>query len=238
MKKISGFLTACAFLFLSACNSGEKTDEATTDSATVETTPEPVPAPAPPKPVVLIWHKVANFAKWLPGYESHDSARLAAGLHNYVVGRDVNDTNMVLVALRMDDLEKARAFSSSPELGATMKKVGVTGPPAISFVDVLMSDTTTNSASTRLMMQHKVKDYDEFRKVFDKHKQARMDAGLTDRAMGYEFGDKNNITLVFAVNDLAKAKAFISSDDLKNKMGEAGVVGAPIAHYYTVAKVW
>jgi hypothetical protein len=181
---------------------------------------------------------VANYASWLPGYESHDSSRLAAGLHNYVVGRDVSDSNMVLVALRMDDLEKAKAFSSSPELGATMKKVGVTGPPAISFVDVQMSDTTTNSATTRLMIQHKVKDYDGFRKVFDIHKQARIDAGLTDRAIGYEFGDKNNVTLVFAVTDLVKAKAFTGSDDLKSKMAEAGVVGAPIVHYYTVAKIW
>lgn len=237
MKKISGFLTACAFLFLSACNSGDKTAEASTDSATVETTPEPAPAPAPPKPVVLIWHKVSNFATWLPGYESHDSTRLAAGLHNYVVGRDISDTNMVLVAMRMDDLEKAKAFTSSPELGATMKKLGVTGAPAVNFLDVQMSDTTANSA-TRLMMQHKVKDYDAFRKVFDANKQARMDAGLTDRAMSCEFGDKNNVTLVFAVNDLAKAKAFTASDDLKNKMADAGVVGAPIVHYYTVAKTW
>lgn len=237
MKKISGFLTACAFLLLSACNSGEKTEEATTDSATVEATPEPAAAPAPPKPVLLVWHKVANFAKFLPAYESHDSARLAAGLHNLVLGRDISDTNMVLVALRMDDLEKARAFSSSAYLGAAMKNAGVTGPPAISFLDVQMSDTTANSA-TRLMMQHKVKDYDAFRKVFDANKQARMDAGLTDRAMSYEFGDKNNVTLVFAVNDLAKAKAFTASDDLKNKMADAGVVGAPIVHYYTVAKTW
>ena len=237
MKKISVLFTACAFLLSSSCNSGQKTEQSSPDSATAEVPTVTAPAQVNPKPVVLIWHKVSDFNKWLPGYESHDSARLAAGLHNYVVGRDLNDTNMVFVALRMDDLEKARSFASSPELGTTMKKLGVTGPPAISYVDVQLNDTTANTA-TRLIMNHKVKDYDAFKKVFDSNRQIRIDAGMIDRAVGYEFGDKNNVTMVFAITDPAKAKAFTSSEDLKNKMSEAGVIGTPTMHFYTVVKSW
>ncbi len=230
-------LLTSTVLFFSACNSGDKTAEEVKDSAVVEVAPPPPPAPQPLKSVMVIWHKVANYTTWLAGYEAHDSARLAAGLHNYVVGRDLSDSNMVMVALGMDDLAKAKAFAASADLKATMQKLGV-GVPSISYMDVQMLDTTTNPLKTRVMFSHKVKDYDVFKKTFDSHKQARIDAGMTDRVVGSSFDDKNDVTIVLAVNDLAKAKAFTSSASLKNKMAEAGVVGAPVVHFYTVAKVW
>lgn len=61
---------------------------------------EPAPA-AKPGNFLLIKHRVANYAKWLAAYESHDSTRLANGLTNYVLGRGVDgDSNTVLVALK------------------------------------------------------------------------------------------------------------------------------------------
>ena len=41
---------------------------------------------------------------------------------------------------------------------------------------------------------------------------------------------------VFAVADVAKAKAFMNSDDLKHRMNEAGVEGPPDVFMYKIAQ--
>jgi hypothetical protein len=242
MKSISLAVAASVMLLLASCNNGNtdtKTETKMVDTTVVaEVTPPPPPVAVKPANVVLMWHKVSNYDKWLTGYLSHDTMRLAAGLHNYVIGRDLADPNYLLVALKMDDLEKAKAFTSSADLKTTMQKVGVVGKPIIIFLDTQVNDTSSNAITTRVMLTHKVKDYDAWKTSFDSHKQARIDAGLVDRALGYSLDDKNSVTVVCGVTDLKKAKAFFSSKDLQDKMTSAGVVGAPSVHYYTVAKTF
>lgn len=238
MKSISMICSAMLIFFMMSCNnessSSAKEEKTATDTAAKTETTTP-PAPAKPANVMLVWHKVANYEKWLAGYEAHDSARMASGLHNYIIGRDADNPNMILVAVRMDDYEKAKAFAASPDLKTTMQKLGVIGAPSITFLDVQMNDTTVSTA-TRVMVMHKVKDYDAWKKEFDAHKQARTDAGLMDRAVGYSFDDKNSVVVVCGVNDMKKAKDFMNSKDLKDKMAAAGVVGPPTIHFYNVAK--
>ena len=220
-----------------SCNSGKdkKADETMTDS-TATKTEVMVTAPSGPTSIMIIRHKVANYAKWKTGYESHDSFRLASGLHNYIIARGTEDSNMLLVAVRMDDVAKAKAFAASPDLKAKMKAVGVTGTPMIDFLESVMNDTTAIQQTIRVMVRHKVKDWDAWKKSFDSHKQVRTDAGLTDRVISYTVGDNHNVTLVFAVADMDKAKAFMNSQDLKDKMKEAGVDGQPDFFFYKIAQ--
>ena len=241
--KLSRFLATISvavsmLFFISSCNSGDnkKTDEPTTaaDTTVAKVT---VPAPAAkPANVLIIKHKVANYAKWKLLYDAHDSTRLAYGLHNYVVSRGIDDTNMVMVALRMDDAAKAKTFSALPDLKARMQKGGVLGVPSFNFVNVVSLDTSTNTQPVRVMITHKVKDWDAWKKEFDAHKQVRIDAGLTDRAVGYAVDDNHLVTIVCAVNDMKKAQDFMKSKDLKDKMAAAGVEGPPTIFYYTVTQ--
>ncbi len=228
-------LSMTAFLF--SCNSGEekKADDKPADTTAKAETPPPPPPPPPPK-MMVIKSKVANYAKWLPEYESHDSVRLASGLHSYMIARGVQDTNTIMVMMVMDDTAKAKAFAASPGLKERMKKAGVVGPPEISYIDVQMLDQTPNTTSTRLFVKHKVKDYDAWKKVFDADKPNREAAGLTDRSLSYEIGNNHLVSLVFLVADMKKADEFGKSDALKKKMQEGGVEGAPSMFYYTVAK--
>ena len=229
-------VAACAFFF-SACNSGEdKKEEGTTEAISTpkEETPPP-PPPSGPTSLMIVKHKVANYAKWKPAYESHDSVRLANGLHSYIIARGTEDTNMIMVAMRMDDVNKAKALSASPELKERMKKGGVIGAPVIDFIEALTNDTTAISQTVRLMVNHKVKDWDAWKKSYDSHKQARADAGLLDRALAHTVGDNHKVTIVFAVTDMAKAKAFMNSKDLKDKMAEAGVDGPPAFFFYKIS---
>lgn len=241
MKKntLHAMLFAAGLLFFSSCNSGETDTNNTTGGDTTAKKEEPAPPPAPAKPanVTLVWHKVANYAKWLALYESHDSARLANGLHNYVIGRGLDkDSNMVMVALKMDDAEKAKQFSASPELKAAMQKGGVSGAPRIAYMDVQMLDASTDNADLRVMRMVKVKDYDAWKKAFDNNRQERTDAGLTERALGYSIGDNHNVTIVYAVADKKKADDYFGSPELIEKMKAGGVEGKPETFWYKVAK--
>jgi hypothetical protein len=237
-KLLATLFVAASTIFLGSCNSGEdkKTDEPMTDTTATNTEPT-VTAPSGPSSTMIIRHKVADYAKWKTGYESHDSFRLASGLHNYVIARGTEDSNMLLVAVKMDDVDKAKAFAISPDLKAKMKEVGVRGAPVVvDFLESVMNDTTAIQATTRVMVRSKVKDWDAWKKSFDGHKQARVDAGLTDRVISYTVGDNHNVTLVFAVADMDKAKAFMNSQDLKDKMKEAGVDGPPDIFFYKVTQ--
>jgi len=223
-----------AMVVLFSCNSGDDKKVEDAPDTTAVKPPEPT-APVKPQNTVVVTHKVANFDKWLAGYETHDSVRLAYGLHSYVVGRGVKDTNMVFIAMRMDDYAKAKEFSTSANLKDAMKKAGVQGAPTVSFGDMQLLDTTDMNP-LRLRVTHKVKDYDTWKKEFDSHEQARRDAGLTLRALAYSMDDRNQVAIVFNVADMKKAEEFGKSADLKAKMEQAGVEGPPAMFFYRVVK--
>lgn len=242
MKRFKFFpsiMLVAGALFFSSCNSdGKKTDEATTnaDTSVTTTTPKETQLPAKPGDVLIIRHKVANFEKWKKAYEAHDSTRMAYGLHNYIIARGLKDSNTVMVVLKMDDSTKAKQFASQPNLKEAMKKGGVIGTPVFLYVDMQMLDTSSNAVTTRVIVTHKVKDWDAWKKSFDSHKQTRIDAGMKDRAIGYSVGDNHTVTVAFVITDLQKAEAFMASKDIKDKMAEAGVVGPPDIFFYNVVQ--
>ena len=190
---------------------------ATTETTTVTT----------PENIMIVRHKVSDFAKWKTSYEAHDSLRLASGIHSYVIGRGVEDSNTVLVAVKVDDMAKAKAFAKDPSLKKAMQKGGVVGMPSFMYITATFQDTATISSDMRSMTMFTVKDWDAWKNSFESHKQVRTDNGLADRVYGYDADDNHKVTLVVAVNDTAKASAFWKSDLLKQRRAESGVVGEP-----------
>ena len=239
--KQSKFLSSAAIimLMLFSCNSGgsNSTTSTSTDSTMKDSSTTITQAtPAAPAITILIKQKVANFAKWFPGYEAHDSARVAYGLHNFVVGRGIKDSNMVLVALHVDDTTKAKEFAMSPGLMEAMKKAGVIGKPTFIYVVNRFHDSTTDASTDRAIINFKVKDYDFWKGVFEGDKQDRMNAGITDRAIGQYIGDPHKVSLVMAIADMKKAGDFMNRKELKHRMDSAGVLGTPDVFFYHVVK--
>ena len=237
LKLLSTLGIAFVFLFSSCGGDEEKTTDKTTTTdttATITTTKSTVDTMQ--QNIVLIWQKVANFEKWKPVYNGHDTARLSHGLHNYIIGRDVNDSNTVLVALKADDITKAKAFAKDPGLKAAMQKGGVTGAPTILFNTMVYQDNAKNMSDLRSITNFTVKDWNAWKKAFENTRQLRIDNGLTDRAYGYDVDDNHKVTLVVAINDTAKANAFWKSDILKQKRAESGVVGEVKRHVYRVVQ--
>jgi hypothetical protein len=238
------FCAAMVF-FLSSCggngngeNAGKDTATAATDTAAKTAV---VAAPVnttitTPVNMVVITHKVSNFAKWLPAYEAHDSARLANGLHNYVIGRGAMDSNMVMVVLKPDDMAKAKAFSKDPGLKVAMQKGGVIGAATISLQVSTWQDTAVIGTVLRSRTTFTVKDWDAWLKTFEEGKQERLDNGITDRVIGHDIDDNKKVSLVTAVMDTAKAFAYYKSDALKKRRAAGGVVGTPARFLFHVVK--
>ena len=233
---------ASILMLLSSCNSNEdtKTDDTTvTATTTTEKAPEPT-TPVKPSNVMVMQFKVTDFAKWHSKYESkeRDSTRRSYGLTNYVAGQGLDDPNKVIVLLKMEDANKAKELTASQGMKDRMKEAGVTGTPSFSYLQVVMDDNSTIPQTNRLLMTEKVKDWDAWKKEFDQNKQLRTDGGLIDRLIGHDVNDNHQASIIFAVTDLAKAKAFLQSKDLKDKMEKAGVEGKPVSFFYNIVKMY
>jgi len=243
--KFTGLLLCAATVFfLPSCggNSNEKTTATDSTAATDTTAKTPAAAPAAstivttPQNMAIITHKVANYAKWKIAYESHDSARLANGIHNYVIGRGLLDSNMVMVALKVDDTAKAKAFAKDPSLKKAMQKGGVLGAPMISLITATWQDTATIDSKLRSRTMFTVKDWDAWQKAFEEGKQERLDNGITVRVISHDLNDTKKVSLVTAVLDTAKAFAYYKSDALKKRRAASGVVGEPTRFLFKIVQ--
>ncbi len=222
---------------LFSCN--ERTDkkvEVTTTDTTINVTAAEPEAVAKLTNVLIVQHKVANFDKWKPMYESHDSVRNLHGVSKNIIGRGMNDPNMIVIIQKIEDVNKAKELTGSAELKERMKQGGVIGIPTFTYLNVVMNDDNPIEQNARLMMSHKVKDWDAWKKEFDSHKQVRIDAGLIDRGVGYSLDNNKMVSIVFAVTDMGKVKAFLSSPDLKEKMLQASVDGPSTSLFYNIVQ--
>lgn len=81
------------------------------------------------------------------------------------------------------------------------------------------------------LARHRVQDYAEFKTIYDAHEPIRAAAGLTEKHLLQDAGDPNTVTLIFEAEDLKRAEEFSTSDDLREAMQKAGVVGKPDMYF-------
>jgi hypothetical protein len=248
-QRFISLLFCTVMFFLISCGGGGSSEEkSTTDTtaAKTDTTTAASPAPQPqtssvnttPQDMMLVTHKVKDFAKWKMAYDGDDSNRLAAGVHSYVIGRGVPDSNMVVVAMKIDDQQKAKAFGSSPKLKKAMQQGGVVGAPTVKMNTIVYQDVSTVSTDLRVRTYITVKDWDKWQKAFDSTRALNEDNGLKLRAYGHETADNHKVMIVSAVLDTAKAHAYFKSDLLKQRRMASGVVGEPQRSMYRVVQMY
>lgn len=234
MKSISAFFASGLLLFLFSCNSGEeKKEEPKTDTTTAI-------APAPEKPafspfkIARIRHHVKDYAKWLPFYKGNDSLRMAHGISQFIIGRGLEDSNTVIIINKIADVQKAKDFAKLPDLKAVMQKAGVNSQPTFDYSEVIRNDNSVIEQKDRLIVSHHVKDFAAWLKVFDAEAAQRPTYGLIDRGLARGIDDPNMVYVVFAISDMAKAKARSASPELKKLMTDAGVDSKPGMLFYKI----
>ena len=99
------------------------------------------------------------------------------------------------------------------------------------FYEVLRFNPYANEPQW-LIMNFKIKDYIQWVNTFDAGQKLRADAGLMDVLIAKDVEQPLKIQVVLDITDLNKAKAFMTSEILKEEMKSAGVIGKPDVEYY------
>jgi hypothetical protein len=78
-----------------------------------------------------------------------------------------------------------------------------------------------------VIIRHKVADYGRWKEAFDAHLNARKAGGEMGHRLLLSVDDPRDVTVVLDWDRLDRARRFASSDDLKQTMQKAGVLGEP-----------
>ena len=83
-----------------------------------------------------------------------------------------------------------------------------------------------------MIIRHKVRDYGQWRPIFDAHAEMQKAAGLSNpRVYHSADSNKSEIVVVFDTKETKVAKDFAVSTDLKEAMKEGGVVDTPTIYF-------
>ena len=94
---------------------------------------------------------------------------------------------------------------------------------------------TNVHTSENVTFHFKVKDYAAWRKSYDGHETNRHSAGITNGRQFRGAEDQNDVVILQDVADVAKARTWLASDDLKAAMQKSGVIGSPSIRFAAAA---
>ena len=77
------------------------------------------------------------------------------------------------------------------------------------------------------LIRLKVQDYDAWRAVFEAKEQLRVAGGSKGAHIFRGLYDPNQVIFTLTWEDADKARSFMASDEVRQAMKEAGVVGEP-----------
>jgi hypothetical protein len=240
MKKLITTQLALAFSLAIALFAGNTRSTSKETKIDANETEQPVikenvpPDNMPPLPfnVLVIKHTVADFNVWKPFFDADSTNRNAAGLHIIGLARGIENQNEVEIPFMIDDVQKAKAFTTNPDLKDVMQKAGVTSAPSIVFIKVLRMSEALQMPGDYAEVTIKVKDFDSWIKVFDgEGAEMRAKDGLQDGVLARGIDDPHLVYLVFKITDLEQAKAAMINPARKKLMQKSGVMGEPEIYF-------
>lgn len=78
-----------------------------------------------------------------------------------------------------------------------------------------------------LLVRHTADDYSKWRPVFDDHEAMRKAGGSKSARVFRNADNPNEIVLLMEWDEIERAREFGTSEDLRQAMEKAGVVGRP-----------
>ena len=91
--------------------------------------------------------------------------------------------------------------------------------------------STETNTKKNLTVQLKLQDYGTWRPGYDGREQGRLAAGITNGKVYRSAEDPNDVVILSDVSDVAKARSFLGSEDLKMAMQKSGVQGSPTIRF-------
>ena len=93
--------------------------------------------------------------------------------------------------------------------------------------------TNTLHTNENLTLHFKVKDFNAWRTGYNGNEKSRLSAGLTNGRVFHSADDPNDVVVLQDVADVAKARTWLGSEDLKAAMQKSGVIGSPSIRFAT-----
>ena len=95
--------------------------------------------------------------------------------------------------------------------------------------------TNAQHSNENVTVHFKVKDYATWRTAYDGHEKGRVSAGITNGRVFRSAEDPNDVVILQDVADVAKARTWFGSDELKAAMQKSGVLGSPNVRFAAAA---
>ena len=89
----------------------------------------------------------------------------------------------------------------------------------------------------KTMVQHKVRDYDFWKAVFDEHEEVRVKYGSTGHTIYRSADDPNAVTLIIEYESRERADEFMKDPSLAEAMKRGGVISEPSFTWLDEAEV-
>jgi hypothetical protein len=90
--------------------------------------------------------------------------------------------------------------------------------------EIVMANPNTNE---NLTVHFKVKDFNAWRTSYNGHENDRVSAGITNGRVFRGVDDSNDVLILQDVTDVAKARTWLGSSEMKTTMEKSGVIGSP-----------
>jgi hypothetical protein len=87
-----------------------------------------------------------------------------------------------------------------------------------------------------MLVRHTVKEFAGWKKGYDEDLPTRNEAGLTEKFLLRGVDKPNEVIVLFEVKDIAKAKKFAESAELRDAMTRAGVIDKPDVYFLSEEK--
>ena len=79
-----------------------------------------------------------------------------------------------------------------------------------------------------VILQHEVKDFAQWKPVFDEDEANRAKAGLKKQGLYQSVKNPNDVTIIFEAPDAGVINAYIGNQSLQEDMKKGGVISAPV----------
>jgi hypothetical protein len=84
-------------------------------------------------PAIILSHSVADFDRWLEGYDGAAGLQRENGIIGQAANRSLEDPSVAIVYHQAESFETLRAFLGNDELKEKMQEAGVTSAPDVHF---------------------------------------------------------------------------------------------------------
>lgn len=172
---------------------------------------------------VAVIHEVKDYDEWLKVYTDRSDPESRISIY-----ASPDDPNLITVFELTKSHMDAKNVFASDQFKKAMLEEGVISDPVFNYYDVKFREPGKTNKQYRLGVSHEVENYEKWKKVFDEDEPIRTKADLELRAISTNADNQNMVNIMFATDDINKAKGVINSDELRKRMTEAGVRSEPV----------